>query len=392
MKRGMIAMVLAGLCAMMAGAAEVRNVTAEQRWSPWDGKVQIQYEVVGEVPAQAWLAVTATDLENDVSCVAIPGAISGDTGNEEGVHRIVWDMGEQAAFLQSDHVEFTVAYDNEYNKRRYPSYGVFSIIDLSSGAYSQSYPVTCVTNLPGNDIDFNTDEYKTTKLVLRRIEPGAFTMCGEYEVTLTNPFYMGIFEVTQKQYELVAGGNPSSYKGDMRPVEKFSWNTIRGGSWPSPSTVDANSFVGRLRARTGLDFDLPTEAQWEYACRAAMTNTYNSGAGTEDALRVLGRYGGNRFDGKGGYSEHTTVGSYMPNAWGLYDMHGNVWEWCLDWYGSLTNGVTNPAGSSSGSYRGDRGGSWSSGASECTSSYRGHYQPSKVSDSLGFRLVRTLSE
>jgi hypothetical protein len=387
----MIAMVLAGLCAMMAGAAEVRNVTAEQRWSPWAGKVKIQFEVVGEVPTNAWLEVAATDLDYGVSYMAMPIALSGDTGNEVGTHQIEWDLDKQGANLQSDHVEFTVAYSD----RRHPAYGVFSIIDLSAGTNAVAYPVTYVTNLPGIDIDFNTDEYKTTKLVLRRIEPGTFMMCGEYEVTLTKPFYIGIFEVTQKQYELVTGGNPSGYKGDMRPVEKVSWNAIRGDSttynWPTITTVDGNTFMGQLRFRTGLDFDLPTEAQWEFACRAGTTNTYNNGGETEDALKVLGRYTGNSSDGQGGYSEHTTVGSYMPNAWGLYDMHGNVEEWCLDWYGALTNGVMNPEGSLSGSHRVIRGGGFRSG--NCSSSYRGYvWNPSNARDYSGFRLVRNLSE
>ena len=223
-------------------------------------------------------------------------------------------------------------------------------------------------------------------------------MGGSYQVTLTKPFYCGVFEVTQKQYELVTGSNPSSYsyKGDMRPVESVSWNTIRGNSssynWPSSANVDSNSFVGRLQARTGLNFDLPTEAQWEYACRAGTTSKYNNGGDTENDLRELGRYSGNRSNGKGGYTDaHTKVGSYEPNAWGLYDMHGNVREWCLDWHENLSSGVTDPVGSSSGSYRVRRGGGWSHDASRCTSSYRDYYLPSNDTDSFGFRLVRTLS-
>ena len=139
------------------------------------------------------------------------------------------------------------------------------VIDLSGGANASSYPVIYVNSVPSGG--FNTDEYKTTKLVLRLIRPGMFMMGGSYQVTLTKPFYCGVFEVTQRQYELVTGANPSYYKGDMRPVEQVSWNTIRGNSstynWPGSATVNPNSFVGRLQARTGLSFDLPTEAQWE---------------------------------------------------------------------------------------------------------------------------------
>jgi formylglycine-generating enzyme required for sulfatase activity len=235
-----------------------------------------------------------------------------------------------------------------------------------------------------------TDEHKTTKLVMRRIEPGTFVMNDKYNVTLTKPFYMGVYEVTQKQYELVTGNNPSQLKGDARPVEYVSWNMIRGSSdvynWPSNRTVDAASFMGIIQQKTGLGLDLPTEAQWEYACRAGTTSKYNNGGSTTNDLNVLGRYLDNRNDGKGGYSEHTTVGSYLPNAWGLYDMHGNVFEWCLDWRGSLSNG-TDPEGPVSGSYRVVRGGRWNYDGYDCPSSYRFNNYPSNGSNGGGFRVA-----
>ena len=297
-----------------------------------------------------------------------------------------------------------------------PANALYCVIDLSAGSNASKYPVSYLAAEPKGG--FNTDEYKTTKLVLRRIEPGKFTMGGQYEVTLTKPFYCGIFEVTQKQCELVTGGNPSKYKGDMRPVETVSWNAIRGNSvtynWPGSANVDSSTFMGKIQVRTGLNFDLPTEAQWEYACRAGTTSKYNNGGDSETDLKKLGRFvlnqkaRGNKArgikesdesfakhesDGKGGCLEaHTVVGSYVPNAWGLYDMHGNVWEWCLDWKGRLSDGVTDPQGSSSGSYRMIRGGCWGSYADKCTtSSSRGSLRPSGDSDNFGFRLVRTLS-
>ena len=289
--------------------------------------------------------------------------------------------------------------------------GLYCVIDLSAGPDAGKYPVSYLAAEPKGG--FNTDEYKTTKLVLRRIEPGKFKMCGQYDVTLTKPFYCGVFEVTQKQYELVTGDNPSYAKNDMRPVEKVSWNAIRGDSatynWPSSVNVDSSTFIGKIQARTGLNFDLPTEAQWEYACRAGTTSQYNNGGDTVADLKKLGRFLFNQAgragkepdasftkhepDGKGGCSEHhTVVGSYLPNAWGLYDMHGNVWEWCLDWPGDLSSGMTEPVGSSSGSFRVKRGGSWVNGADFCTSSFRSYFGPSGEDSSLGFRLARTLSK
>ncbi len=273
---------------------------------------------------------------------------------------------------------------------------LYIVVDLSAGSSAASYPVTYLAAPPSGG--FNVDAYKTTKLALRRIDPGTFTMCGQYQTTLTKPYYMGVFEVTQKQYELIMGSNPSQYTGDMRPVEKVSYEMIRGvtrgSQWPSTASVDADSFMGIMRARTGMDFDLPTEAQWENACRAGTTSTYNNGGNDEADLQAVGRYSGDNSDGKGGYLDrHTTVGSYLPNAWGLYDMHGNVWEWCLDWFGELTSPLADPKGASTGTNRVDRGGSWYSDAVRCASSYRGGegYWPSNGRNNVGFRICLPLS-
>ena len=288
---------------------------------------------------------------------------------------------------------------------------LYCVIDLSAGPNARKYPVSYLDAEPKGGW---TDEYKTTKLVLRRIEPGKFMMVGKYEVTLTKPFYCGVFEVTQKQYELVTGTNPSFYRGDMRPVEMVPWNVFRGNSatynWPSSVNVDPSTFIGKIQVRTGLNFDLPTEAQWEYACRAGTTSKFNNGCDSESDLKKLGRFMLNQKersfnddnesfakhepDGKGGYSGgHTVVGSYMPNAWGLYDMHGNVWEWCLDWSDRrdkgliLSSGVTDPVGPSSGAFRVMRGGCWDSRAAACTSFTRNHANPVWVRHVVGFRLV-----
>ena len=393
-----VACVLVGMA--FAVTLEIRNVTAKQRW-PWNGKVDItyeivSYEIVGDVTTglpydrMPVLSLSATNRVSGMNYVAALGYVSGNTGMAEGVHHVVWDLNAQGLEFKSDDVVFTVAYTDKPKP--------YCVVDLSAGANAAHYGVAYMVEPPSGG--FNTDEYKTTKMVLRLIEPGTFMMCGQYEVTLTKPFYCGVFEVTQRQYELVMGSNPSRYTGDKRPVEKVSYNMIRGSSngakWPSSPAVDSSSFMGKLRTRTGLNFDMPTEAQWEYACRAGTGSFYNNGRSTENDLKKLGRYYSNQSDGKGGYSDaHTTVGSYLPNAWGLYDMHGNVWEWCLDWHGSLLGGVTDPSGSPSGSNRVQRGGSWGDGADYCRSSYRLGCNPSWVDysgGSFGFRLVRTLSD
>lgn len=272
----------------------------------------------------------------------------------------------------------------------------YCVIDVSGGPNAASYPVTYLDSAP---IAGWGDEYKTTKILLRRIEPGQTTV-GEYPakpVTLTKPFYIGVFEITQKQYQLVTGSNPSQYKGDMRPVEQVSYNMIRGSSigagWPASSDVDSSSFLGVLRIKTGLDFDLPTESQWEYACRAGTMSNYNNGGSSDNDLKQLGRFDDNTGDGRGGYSgQHTTVGSYSPNAWGLYDMHGNVYEWCLDWGDGAINSdpATDWKGVPSGSCRALGGGSWYYGSGNARSSGRFAIPPSYMYSYHGFRLSRTL--
>ena len=151
-----------------------------------------------------------------------------------------------------------------------------------------------------------------------------------------------------------------------------------------------------LREKTGMTFDLPTEAQWEYACRAGTTTALNSGKDLTSKGRCpnmdeVGRYAHNQTADVGGYKQHTTVGSYLPNAWGLYDMHGNVWEWCLDW-GSATLGTaaeTDPLGPAEGTRprRVVRGGSWSYGANGCRSAFRSDSHTEGVHRTLGFRIA-----
>ena len=208
--------------------------------------------------------------------------------------------------------------------------------------------------------------------------------------------------MTQKQCENIMGVNPSSFKGDLRPVECVSYNMLRGtndgSAWPGNYGVDEKSFMGQLRKKAGNIFDLPTEAQWECACRAGTATALNSGKNltSEDSdanMAEVGRYYYNQDDGKGGY-QHTTVGSYLPNAWGLYDMHGNVWEWCLDWYGSYGGNETDPKGASSGYRRVLRGGCWYDYSSYCRSAYRNYslppdygYSYRDVYGSRGFRVA-----
>ena len=270
----------------------------------------------------------------------------------------------------------------------------YCVIDLSAGADATSYPVTTLDAVPEGGW---TDEYKTTKLVLRRCPAGKDPL-GRY--TLTKDFYAGVFEVTEKQWELVMGTNPSKYKlGDACPVEFTTYDDIRGTSegaqWPASSAVDAASFLGKLRAKTGLvKLDLPTEAQWEYACRAGTTTKYNTGD-TEADLAAAGWYKGNSSTNDYPKGRKYPVGEKRANAWGLYDMHGNVWEWCLDWQGDpeVKLGGADPVGATSpGSegYRYYRGGAYSYQTFNATSSCRNSWTPSYHNQEIGFRIFCTV--
>lgn len=368
------------LCStVVAVASTITGVTAQQRY-PWNGKVDISYTVSGDIAAEArqnesfaWLKVSAVDLDANETYVATQSF--GDAALAAGRHTITWDMEAEGLTFKSTNVVFKVAGET----------AKYCVVDLSSGANALHYPVTYMADPPSGG--FNVDAYKTTKLVLTYIKAGSFKMGGSYNVTLTKPFLCGIFEVTQKQYELVMGSNPAEHKGEKKPVECVTYNAIRGSSngskWPASSSVDATSFMGRMRTRTGLDFDLPTEAQWEYACRAGTTTTYSYG-NTADGNYMW--YGENSSG-----TEHD-VGLKKPNPWGLYDVHGNVWEWCLDWYSStLSNNVTDPKGPASGTERVQRGGVFSLGAEYCTSSKRNNIVPSGAYGNRGFRLFLSLN-
>ena len=193
----------------------------------------------------------------------------------------------------------------------------------------------------------------------------------QHRVRITKPFYLSAHEVTQAQYNRVMGNNPSRSQGPTKPVEMVSWN-------------DAVEFCRRLSEQERKEYRLPTEAEWEYACRVGTTTSYSCG----DNVSQLGEYAW--YSDNSGNTIHA-VGEKLPNAWGLYDMHGNVFEWCRDWgkpYGSQ-NVLIDPAGPASGSHRVLRGGSFSSLPRLVRSANRIYLQPDDRGFVFGFRLART---
>ena len=231
----------------------------------------------------------------------------------------------------------------------------------------------------GNNKTFTVGDVSFTMVY---VEGGTFTMGGRIEqngeanndekpthsVTLSS-YYIGETEVTQGLWQAVMGSNPSSFTGDScLPVENVSWE-------------DCQTFISRLNSLTGQQFKLPTEAQWEYAARGGSRSYGYKYSGSNDLDSVAWYYHNSS-------NKTHPVKTKQPNELGLYDMSGNVWEWCQDWYGDNSNSSqTNPVGPSSGSSRVYRGGSWSSGAMRCRSSYRSSRTPSRRLDILGLRLA-----
>ncbi|MCY3023293.1 MAG: formylglycine-generating enzyme family protein [Planctomycetota bacterium] len=194
-----------------------------------------------------------------------------------------------------------------------------------------------------------------------------------HEVTLTTPFYLGKYEVTQEQYVQVMGTNPSRFKGANLPVESVSWD-------------EAQEFCKKASEKTGQSVRLPTEAEWEFACRGGTTTTYYSGDAEADLARAA-------WSGANSGSKTHPVGQKTPNAWGLYDMHGNVWERCIDYVQEqyIPQPAVDPQGPPQGQDRVARGGSWSGNPVSCRSTSRGRCLPNLRRDYLGFRVVVVLA-
>lgn len=435
-------MVFAVLTAIVGWSQQVDSVTVRQRW-PWSKLVDINY--VFTAPVGASYDVTVQAFNGDEPLSVPSAAIGGDLyAVTEGARHIVLDPSK----LGYTNVQMLTQFKVQLVPAAIPLY---MVVDLTktAGAEGQIEYVyeEALTNgtwgtwerNPVNGVEsviwtgVTNDIYKTDKLVLRRVRAGTFTMGSPsselgrnaaredvHAVTLTKDYYIGVFEITQKQWNLVVGSWPSKWSNasyrNTRPVEQVSYYQIRENltnnsaispNWPVSTEVGPLSFMGKLRTKVGLaGFDLPTDAQWERACRAGAVGALNDGTvnltnTVADArLAALGRYqyNGGKINGTTDpatdctpVNATATVGSYAPNAWGLYDIHGNVWEWCLDWYaGNLgTGAVTDPLGAASGSFCVRRGGGWDYPASGCRSAFRDYIAP-EARASGGFRLARIL--
>ncbi|MHB0947313.1 MAG: formylglycine-generating enzyme family protein [Sedimentisphaerales bacterium] len=201
---------------------------------------------------------------------------------------------------------------------------------------------------------------------------------AQHHIKLTKPFYMGKFEVTQLQYRVIMSQNPSKVGGDKLPVENVNW-------------YEACRFLKKLSDKTGIKFRLPTEAEWEYACRAGTKTAFNTGTTIDSDFA--------NYNAKDAYADGIIgtyldsvceVGKYKPNAFGLYDMHGNVWEWCSDFYDKdyyKVTPLTDPNGPQKGDGKVIRGGAWNEPAWKCRSADRNHRGEKTNQPVIGFRVV-----
>ena len=385
----MVLLAVLGVTMQVFAAVSVTNVVCRQRY-PWNGLVDIDYEIVSDQPdAKYWVYPKGTD--NRLGKRVIMNTLSGDGATNYvgvGQHRMIWDAkADMTAFHTSD---FAVTLQIVSDGAKYV------VVDISGGTNAVTYPVRYSTEGP----NVGDDTCRTDEIWLRLILPGTFTMGSandewfrdaqaeeRHRVTLTKPFYIAVFELTQKQWWNVMGTSPSANLGDTRPVECVSYNDIRGSDagaeWPNSLTVDTGSFMGVLRRKTSLTWDLPTEGQWEYSCRAGTTTQLNTGLNANTqwsddrraysaGLHVTGRYRNNNGNNGGGFTGATAkVGVFPVNNWGLYDMHGNISELCRDHYNAYVGSalVIDPAGWTSGA-RSLRSGNWNACAYECRSAAR----------------------
>lgn len=331
-------MMIATAFAVLTALAEVTisGVSARQRW-PWNNLVDVDF-TVNDAPLGESYAVQVSAAYGKGLGTAIAKTFETEPIATGGVNRLVWNLGADYPDLKADDFSVTVTVTPFSDATP-----IYLVVDLSGGSSAAKWPVRYTTTPPAHVQGATNEACQLTELWLRRIPAGKDVLGHEDLVTtgvihfpshtaiLTQPFYCAIFETTNKQFERMTGGygatetHSADQFGEARPTTKYSHYSLRRRTWPTSASV-SGGLIATIRMKTGLDgFDIPTEAQWEYACRA----------GTDGALYgnldEIGRHSGNASEGQEG-SGSAVAGSYLPNAWGLYDMIGNVRECCRDRY------------------------------------------------------------
>ena len=408
--RIVLASVVSAFLSGAASSAEITDMVVRQQW-PWGRLVTIDYRLSASIGETADVSVKV--LAGGVAVDTIPArAFSGDLDSvAAGEHRIVFDPA--AAGLDSGRAITNLAFSVSAKS---PIGGKYMVIDVSAGTDAESYGVSYLDEMP---VGGWQNVHKTSKIVLRRIRAGTFLMGSPLDeggrrdnealhtVILTNDYYIGVFPVTRGQWRKVKSDvTPGDHYTESGPAIGVSWDDIAGsGTRGEDTNVDAASFLGLLGARVnaslpqGYVVAFPSEAQWEYACRAGTTTAWNNGTdysvytdtnnkSRDDNLTLLGLYLAVNAN-----NCSKTVGTYLPNAWGLYDCHGNAGELVADtiYTDGSTRGPeitqTEPRNVKYPNYRIYRGGNWQANPSPCRSAAKTHLLRSTRDSKVGFRLA-----
>ena len=387
----------------------------QQRY-PWNGLVDIDYTIDGikgdandYTVTVSWESVTA---EAEGTAALFDNLAGCDLPTANGAHRVTWNAAADGLEFLAKDLKVTVRLDYAPVAEQEADY---MIIDVSAGKNAAEYPVRLVaTGADYSTENFNHHLYKQSKVVLKKVKAGEFWMgennvasgTGEtrHRVLLTDDYWLGVFETTQKQIELVTGVVKSGYKTDSatelaaeRPEGSVSYDVTMH---PTDGMISRLNLRAQCREALLTGFDLPSEAEWEYACRAGTETKYSWGSDSTDVADDYAWGSGNA------NSMTHAVGQKRPNAWGFYDMHGNVGEWCRDWaYNyplySATHVSTNPVGMVWNRMKVLRGGSYHGSFGIKTSGGRemgqtvpnqtgGGYNPSYASQ-FGFRLYKQIT-
>ncbi len=394
--RSTAAAIALAVAASAASAAEITGVESRQRW-PWNNLVDVDFTISGNVGDPYLIDISAT-CDNGAKTLLAKTFASEPVAAAGAQSRVTWDLGADYPDLKAD--DFRVTVTATPLKDSTP---VYMVVDLAAGASASSYPVRYTTSVPTPTVG-QEDACKTTELWLRRIKVGTMKMGEPYcagrsgysdngyyshTVTLSDDYYIGIFPLTYAQYTHI-GQSVNSSRQLMhftnqtciatRPLDAVTLPCLRDSSYlfPQDSKVyDDNSILGRLRARTGLEFDIPTEWQWEYAIRAGVyISTYQNPAG-----RYAGAAWRNSPRPATSYEYYSQermwdqrygtalVDAGNPNDWGVYLVYGSIWEWCSNRKATIStwgNSYTDPLGTAadgSNTSRATRGCGWTWGYS-----------------------------
>lgn len=336
MNAKMFAMLSVCAVACSASAVTVTDVSACQRY-PWNSLIDIDF-TIGDASADAQFKIDVKASYLGDTRILDARTFVTEPVVKPGTRRITWDIGKDCQDFKADDLRVAVTASPFTNGTD----GVYMVIDLSGGSNASSYPVRYTTTPPKHSVNAE-DPCKTTEMWLKRIKCGSFMFCkgfestGYFRVNLTKDFYLSIFECTQQQWAQITGDWPSRFTNEQcrstRPCESISLSSVFGHYyWPMDKEPKSSYPVATMRARTGLStFSLPTESQWEYANRCGSNGGLHSSY-SYSQIRYNLSYESAEAAGFSCGLENgpACVGTYAPNAWGIYDMFGNVAESCLD--------------------------------------------------------------